>query len=226
MISVASKLFLSDGGDEKQTFELDEVFLRDVNKILYVPIAWEIDYDFENCLNWLTNAMNQHKNVKIRMLTNLQEMVNLKDYDAVYVGGGNTFKLLKGIKESRFDKTLIDYYNSGGTIYGGSAGAIIWGRDINIALLCADADVNEVGLKDTTGFDVLNGIDIQCHYNDSQLKEHQQYIAKTGSNIIAIPEESALLLENNKIKVIGTKPVTFITKTEYKDYAVNKEIDF
>ncbi len=220
---MAGKLFLSGGGNEKQTFEVDELFLKNIKKILYIPLAWK-NNDFDSCLAWFRDAMSKHKSVKIEVLTDLNGTVNLAQYDAVYIGGGNTFKLLKNIKDSRFDKKLVDYYNSGGIIYGGSAGAIMWGRDVNTALICSDADVNDVGLKDTNGFDVLHGTDIQCHYEDSQLKEHQQYVSKSGRNVIAIPEESAIFLENNKITVIGTKPVTLITKTKSKKYAVNEEI--
>jgi len=49
----------------------------------------------------------------------------LQKYDTVYIGGGDTFKLLKLIRESGFDEKLLRYYKSGGAIYGGSAGAII-----------------------------------------------------------------------------------------------------
>jgi dipeptidase E len=217
------RLVLSGGGNEKQTFALDEIFLKGVGKILYIPVAWPND-DFASCLNWFSNAMSAHKHVDIEMLTDLRKDTELNDYDAVYIGGGNTFKLLKRIKESGFDKKLLDYYNSGGTAYGGSAGALIWGRDIEIAKICADNDANLVGLKNTSGFDVLRGLDIQCHYEPSQLKEHQEYIAMSGRNVVAIPEESALLLENGKVKVIGLKPVTLITNTASKDYEVNEEI--
>ncbi len=217
------KVFLSGGGNEKKTFELDEIFLQNVSKILYVPLAWK-NNDFDSCLNWFKGAMFSHKQVKIDMLIDLDKRVDLKEYDAVYIGGGNTFKLLKKIKDSRFDKKLIDYYHSGGTVYGGSAGAIIWGKDINIALICRDADVNEVQLKDTSGFDLLHGTDIQCHYEVSQLKEHQRYIAKSGRNVIAIPEESALLIKGDKLTVIGTKPITLITKLSVEEFDVNQEV--
>lgn len=220
---MTGKLILSGGGNEKQTFELDEVFLRNVTKLLYIPIAWKND-DFDGCLAWFTNAMSQHKRVKIEMLTELGRKVDLKGYDAVYVGGGNTFKLLKRMMVSGFDKKLLEYYNSGGTVYGGSAGAVIWGNHIETALICIDVDVNNVGLEDTRGFDALNGIDIQCHYDDSQLKPNQEYVLKTGRNVIAIPEESALLMENGRLQVIGRMPVTLITKDSIKGYDINHEI--
>ena len=219
------KLILSGGGDEKQTFEVDEIFLKGVKKILYIPVAWK-NNDFEACKEWFTNAMQQHKRVDMEMLTNLTKSPNLNDYDAVYIGGGNTFKLLKKIRDSKFDRKLVQYYNNGGIVYGGSAGAIILGRDINIALLCDDADTNDVNLKNTKGFDKVKGYDIQCHYNDSQLREHQEFIRKTKRHIVAIPEESALLIEEDAYKVIGLKPITIITQNASKKFKPKTNISF
>jgi len=38
---MVGRLFLSGGGDGKQTFEVDEIFLKDIRNILYVPVAWK-----------------------------------------------------------------------------------------------------------------------------------------------------------------------------------------
>ncbi len=216
------KLILSGGGNEKQTYMLDEVFLKNINKILYIPVAWKND-DFESCLKWFKNMVSQHKKVEIDMLTDLSKDINLQDYDAVYIGGGNTFKLLKKIKDNKFDKKLTDYYKSKGTIYGGSAGALILGADIKTAFLCRDKDVNAVNLKDTSGLNLVKDYDIQCHFEEDQVQEHQEYIKKTKRNIIAIPEESSVFIENNKIKVVGLKPVTLIKELSSKTYQVNKQ---
>ena len=59
------KLFLSGGGDEKETFEIDEVFMKGVNRILYIPVAWK-NNDFASCLTWFPNAMSIHKKVEIK----------------------------------------------------------------------------------------------------------------------------------------------------------------
>lgn len=217
------KIFLSGGGNEKKTYVLDEIFLRGINKILYIPIAWPND-DFENCLKWFTKAMSQHKKVQIEMLTNLNRKINLEGYGAVYIGGGNTFKLLKKIKESGFDKKLINYYEEGGSIYGGSAGAIIFGKNINTALICGDKDVNLVGLKDVNGLNQVKNYDIQCHFDKNQIREHQKFIEKSKNPVVAIPEESALLVKDNHFKVIGEKPVTVIKKNSVKKYKVNSKV--
>ena len=211
------KLFLSGGGNEKQTFELDDVFLKNIKKILYIPIAWKNE-DFDSCLKWFKNAMDKHKKVKIEMIIDLEKDVILNNYDAVYIGGGNTFKLLNKIRESKFDRKLIDYFNDGGVIYGGSAGAIIFGRDISTALICKDSDKNEVGIKNTRGLNLISGFDIQCHFEDNQIEEHKKFMSKTGRSIICIPKESGVVFENNELKVLGLKPVTLITKKEINKF--------
>lgn len=217
------KLFLSGGGDEKQSFEVDRIFLEKVKQVLYVPAARRTE-TFPSCLEWFRNLLSLHKPVKIEMLTDLTSNTDLNQYDAVYVGGGNTYRLLRRIRESGFDKRLVDYYNHGGRVYGGSAGAIIWGRDINIASIGFDSDKNEDNLKETRGLDLLGGADIQCHYRVSQLAMHKKYATETGKPIIAIPEESAVLVEDGKLKVIGTKPVFLISSKSAKKFNPETEV--
>lgn len=221
---MTGQLFLAGGGTEKQSFTIDECFAREVKNILYIPVAWKNE-DWSACLNWFTNLMKLHKSkAKITMLTELNKKIDLKKYDAIYIGGGNTFKLLKKIKESKFDEKLIKYWKEGGKVYGGSAGAIIWGKSIDIALICEDADVNEVKLKDTLGFNVCKDYDLQCHFEDSQIEEHFEFIKKTNTPVIALPEETALLIENNTYKIIGDKPATIITSKGTKKYFPGEKI--
>ena len=49
----------------------------------------------------------------------------MANYSAIFIGGGNTFKLLKGIKDRGAFSKLKDFINNNGIIFGGSAGAII-----------------------------------------------------------------------------------------------------
>ena len=85
------------------------------------------------------------------------------------------------------------------------------------------ADVNDVELEDTSGFNIIRSYDIQCHYKNSQKREHQDFIRKTKAPIIVIPEESALLVEDGKYGVIGTKSITLITEKTSKSFKPNSE---
>jgi dipeptidase E len=215
---MVGKIYLGGGGDEKDAFAAEDNFFKDVNSVLYIPLAWANE-DFESCLNWFTDLVKAHHEIEIRMLTDVTQEIDLSKFDGVYIGGGNTFKLLKKLKESKLGKKLINFYESGGKIFGGSAGAIIWGKTINISTICKDADRNIVKLKDLTGFAKVGKYDIQCHFESNQINEHKKYIRDFGNEVIAIPEESALIVEGNKCKVIGEKSISIITSEEVTQFS-------
>ena len=87
----------------------------------------------------------EYCNFDIDMCTDLSKIKSLDEYTGVFIGGGNTFKLLKEIRESKFDILLEKYLKNGGFVYGGSAGAasVLEGSDRagagNGAAQCGDA---------------------------------------------------------------------------------------
>jgi len=218
-------VILGGGGNEKLSYAIDKLFFKGVKKILYIPLAWPND-DFKSCLKWFKNLTSKIGTFKIDMLTNWKQKIDLNKYDAVYIGGGNTFKLLKRIKEGGLDSKLIDFYKKGGRIFGGSAGAIIFGNNISIASHCKDKDINLVRLKNMKGMNIVNGFDIQCHYEDDQINEHIKYVNKTKRNVIAIPEESGLLIKGKSYKAIGLKPITIFTTRSIKKYKSGEKVNF
>ena len=193
-------LLLSGGGDSHCVVPLDELFIShiDLDKtVLYIPVAMEASvFSYEQCLDWFTSTYLPFGITNVEMCTDLCLISSLHKYAAVFIGGGNTFKLLKAIKESRLDVRLTDYFNSGGFIYGGSAGAIIFGKTIKPAL---HADANNVGLEDLTGLNLVHGYDIWCHYSDKD----NDYIKDYDNDLYILYEESGLYIHNNKIDGIG-----------------------
>lgn len=207
------KLLLSGGGSPEQVKETDELFANYVNgnKVLYIPVAME-DIPYEECLKWFKSVYEKYGITKIDMCTNLQDYQNLDGYKAIFIGGGNTFKLLKEIKESNFDKRLIEYLNNDGFVYGGSAGAIIFGSSIDTA---SYADENNVNLEDLSGLNLLNDYRIWCHYDGVNGMDELMSI---DGKIIALYEESGLFYDGNKLNIIG-KPYVEFNNTERKvDY--------
>ena len=189
------KLLLSGGGEPDQVKPLDEYFANYVKdgKILYIPVAMDkIPYD--DCEKWFRETYAKYNLNNIEMCTNLKEINDLNNYKAIFIGGGNTFKLLKEIKESNFDIILKDYLNNNGFIYGGSAGAIIFGKTIEPAI---HADKNTVNLKDLNGLNILDDYDVWCHYKETDnLKD-------LNRKTIVLYEESGILYDGKEIKTVG-----------------------
>lgn len=192
------ELILSGGSGKKQEKKPHELFLRLVKNqpILYIPIAME-NRPYEDCYNWINQQL---KNQKITMLTSFLQKINLNDFKGIYIGGGNTFKLLKELKESNFDKKLKNFK---GVIYGGSAGAIIFGKNISTAAWGHIKDKNKVKLKNLSALNLLKNYNIQAHYRNKEKKETIEFVKKTKTPIIALPEDSAVYVKNKKIVPIN-----------------------
>ena len=121
--------------------------------------------------------------------------------DTIYIGGGNTFRLLSELKKYNILNNLRNY---DGIIFGGSAGAIIFGKDINH---CELEECNIIGLKDTTGLNYLQDYAILCHLNNKNLEKNKDYLEKYSrkNKLIYLPEEDVMLLTENEIIMFGEK---------------------
>ena len=222
------KLILNGGGvgeAAKSARELLNSLIDHNKKVLYIPFAWP-DLTYSGCLEFMTNELLDVEKAGIDMVKSTDELLskNFKDYACIYIGGGNTYKLLNDLKVSGAFERIKDYLiNEDGIVYGGSAGAIIFGKDLDS---CNTDDTNEVGLLDNTGFNMINGYSILCHYT-SRKKERtelsRKYLLELSKikPIFAIPEEDTIYIDDTKIDFIGSRPYyEFINGTENK-----KEID-
>ena len=126
---------------------------------------------------------------------------NLKNFNAIYIGGGNTCSLIQELKDSRFADILIQYIKAGGQLYGGSAGAIIIGKRID-----THDDENKVGLQDTSGFNLLNNFSVACHFKDDQNNRFKTWAVKNNLPILCLPEETGLVIEKGVVFCVGIKP--------------------
>lgn len=206
------KLFLCGGGAGEQTAQavakLNEI-IDNTKPILYIPLAMSND-KYDSCYEWITSELDSVDVPAIDMVRSAEELVSkkLEDYSALFIGGGNTFKLLNDLKVSKAFCMIKGYINHGGVVFGGSAGAIIFGKDLDA---CKLEDSNDVGLEDTTGYDVMNGVSILCHYtngSEEDTRRNTEYLLSisNGRKIIALPEEDTILINGNNFEVIGTRP--------------------
>lgn len=217
------KLFLCGGGSGEKTVLANKKFNEVINHskpLLYVPLAMDEEkYSYDGCLEWIKEELKDVNVPYIDMVRTFTELKtkNYYDYCAIFIGGGNTFKLLKGLKESGAFVKIKEYLQEDGIVYGGSAGAIIFGKDITS---CISMDNNDVGLEDTIGFNLLDGKSIFAHYtnykNKYTLEENERLqhlytnslieFSKTKGEVIGLPEEDTIIIKDDKIEVIGTRP--------------------
>ena len=130
-------IILSGGGDPVAVIPIDQYFssILDLRKtVLYIPIAMEgCRYSFDECFAWFKRTYGEYGVSNIELCTDLGT-VNLDSrYGAVFIGGGNTFVLLDKIQRSSFAAQMRSYLDSGGILYGSSAGAIVCGKTIEPA---------------------------------------------------------------------------------------------
>jgi dipeptidase E len=202
------KIFLGGGGNEVQSFAIDQAFMREFTsfRILYVPIAMESgNGDYDACVNWLSNALSQHlsdpEKLEIHPLydPNSLSSVDKENFDGLYIGGGNTYFLRKALADTDFDTFIRSFLADGKSVYGGSAGAIVFGRSIATV-----AEENEIGEDAySVGLSLLGEYSVVCHYAEYQYDNITQLVGSVVSPIIAIPETSGLIVQESEARVVG-----------------------
>ena len=224
------KLLLCGGGSGKKTILANKKFNEIIDnnkKLLYIPLAMDKER-YPSCIEWLKNEMKDVSVKDIEMITDAKQICecNLEDYCAVFIGGGNTFKLLKELKESGAFGLLENYVKNDGIVYGCSAGAIIFGKNIEC---CLYMDPNDVKLKDTKGFDFLDGLSFTAHYtnkNEEKTKLATDYLLQYSTSreaVYALPEEDTVYIDGEKKEVIGTKDYYIFENGEKKLVAIDIE---
>lgn len=232
------RLILCGGGSGEQNAlannKLNEI-IDNTKPILYIPLAIdENEHPYDSCYEWITGELSNVDVSHIDMVRSFEEIAakKLEDYTALFIGGGNTYKLLLGLKQSGAFESIKTYIENDGIVIGGSAGAVIFGKDIDII---SSMDPNEVDLTNTKGFDVLSGISIFPHYMNmkSKLTEEENRIRtnkytesiidfslKNGA-VYAIPEEDAVYVNGSTIEIIGTRNYYYFENGNKKEYEIS-----
>lgn len=201
------RIYLSGGGNEKQSFPLDKFFFRTLAKngrFLYIPIALRGHKLYPTAHLWMKSIIELHQRGDVQFETvddpSKYRLEILKKFDGIYIGGGNTWSLIQEFRDSGFSDILIEYLQAGGQVYGGSAGAIIMGKRID-----THDDENKIGLKDILGFNLLNNFSVACHFKEEQNERFKTWAVNNNLSIICLPEETGLIIENGTALCAGTE---------------------
>jgi dipeptidase E len=127
----------------------------------------------------------------------------LKDKDAVYVDGGNTFYLLKAVCESGFDKVIKELIEKGVVYIGSSAGSYITCPTIEMSTWKKPGEEKErFGVVDLTGMNLVPFL-VKAHYVPEQKELLKEKIYQSQYETKILKDGQAILVEGDDYKLVG-----------------------
>lgn len=206
------------GGEIRQlkTLAIDKTIVSLTNKkhprLLFIPTA---NSDSENDVEAIEEVYGKKLGCKVDSLLLLRGKPSSKEIkekilsaDIIYVGGGNTLKMMELWRRLGVDKLLKSAHNKGAILCGISAGAICWfeyGHSDSMSFYHPD---NWDYIR-TKGMGLLKGL--LCPHFDGETrgikrkKSFSQMVEKVGGLGIAIDNHAAIIFRNDSYKVINSK---------------------
>lgn len=137
-------------------------------------------------------------------ITGLYE--KLKEFDVMWVGGGNIYYLRWIMKESGFDQIIRKLLNEGAIYGGGSAGAIVSGQVLDKYDLIDDPSDSPALINRGLG---LTNLAIIPHWDDEVyqriLLQIKSYYDNTNYEVITLTDEQAIVINGDKIMMSPRK---------------------
>ncbi|HSE96983.1 MAG TPA: dipeptidase PepE [Blastocatellia bacterium] len=151
--------------------------------------------------------------------------------EAIAVGGGNTFHLLRGLYENGLLEIIRSCVSEGMPYIGWSAGSNVACPTIRTT--------NDMPIVEPPGFGAIDLVPFQInpHYLDQHPEGHQgetreerilEFIeANPGVYVIGLREGSLLRIEGDDIELLGSKAARIFYKgTEAKEYGAGDSLGF
>ncbi len=203
-----TKLLLTSTGLANQNIK--NQFLQIIDKpvsqvkIIFVPTASrseeELKYVDESKKELLDLGIPEN-NIKTLNLDKPVSFQDVEGFDVIYVCGGNTFYLLKKVRETGFDKVIIEFAKTDKLYLGVSAGSILVNPDISTAGTGLEPDENDVGLTDLTGLN-LTDVLVSPHYCEEEKLIIDEFKKKSQYKVIPLTDNQALLIIDGETKII------------------------
>ncbi len=203
------KIVAIGGGEltKNETLAIDKFIVslakKNTPKVIFIPTASSdaqgyIDSVFEyfSSLNCVVDSLClTHKNLSEQEIKD-----KILSADIVYVGGGNTRKMMNIWRENNVDTYLKLAYDKGVVMSGLSAGSICWFKWGH-----SDSDAYENGyncaFSKVAGLGILNFA--HCpHYNESGRDGFDEMIAHDNINGIALEDCTALIEIDGKFSIL------------------------
>lgn len=160
------------------------------------------DY-FKQFLNLLKHEGYNFEEIDIegKKAEKLEKILEKKD--AIFIEGGNTFYLLKAVRESGFEKVVKKLIERGVAYVGVSAGSYIACPTIEMSTWKKPGEEkNNFGVTDFTAMNLVPFL-VKAHYAPEKKEFLQEKIAKTQYPVKILTDEQAILVKGDMVKLVG-----------------------
>jgi dipeptidase E len=223
----------SNYGEEYLRYPLSHIrsFLgAGIRRVLFVPYAGvRMTYD-----EYATRVRDRFEEIGYQ-LDSVHESRDplraLEDAEAIAVGGGNTFHLLRGLYEAKLLEAIRERVSDGMPYIGWSAGS-------NVACPTIKT-TNDMPVVEPPSFNALALVPFQInpHFTDERVPNHNgetrserllEFIeANPGVRVVGLKEGSALRIEGSEIKLLGDKSaLVFLKGAEIAEYRPQDSLQF
>jgi len=175
-------------------------FLGSVRTVAFVPFA-AFDHGA-----YVAKVRDRMANMELDVVT----LDELERAEAIFVGGGNTFRLLKKLQEGNLLGTIRERVRAGLPYIGSSAGSMIACPTIRTT--------NDMPIVQPPSFDALGfiGFQLNCHYLDpdpssthkGETREERirEFHEENDALVLGLREGTMLRVEDGAIALQGEKP--------------------
>ena len=180
-------------------------FLNDVKRVLFIPFAL---YDQDKYASTAQQRFGKmgYELSSIHTATNPKQAID--ETDAVFIGGGNTFRLLKALYDFELLDPIRARVAAGMPYIGSSAGSNVAGPTIRTT--------NDMPIVQPPSFDALGLVSFQInpHYLDpdpnskhmGETREERilQFLEENDTPVVGLREGAMLLIENGETILRGS----------------------
>lgn len=210
------KIVAVGGGQLKnlETAEIDNriIELTDKNKpkALFIPTARGDDPDY---MDTFEEIYGGHHGCQTRTLTltkgppSFEKMSALVlDSDLIYVGGGNTYRMMKIWRRMGLDSVLTEALSRGIVLSGLSAGANCWFKYGHSNSRAHTGNPNWDFIR-VSGLNFFNFTYCPHYHIEQRESSFTQMIAKRGGIGIACDNNAAIEFVGNHYRILKSKPI-------------------
>lgn len=194
---------IGGGNIENRTTEVIDKYIislvkKENKKVLFIPTA---SGDFESYINKFKEyytSLNCEVDTLLLLSTTNDNLIRSKIFssDIIYIGGGNTAKMMRIFKRTHVNEYLKLAYEKGIILTGLSAGAMAYftnGYSDSNRSTNPNASLTEVKCLNLIPYCFCP------HYNENERKSFDDFIKNKNFNGLALDDDCALIYIDNEI---------------------------